>query len=212
MPLACYVYAAMMGRSITPNARAERRYFMSYGFPARIISSVGCALALTLALAGSARADSFTTYGDVARYAIPAGAVLLSTLKDDTEGLGQLLVSGGVTLGLTYGLKHAVNARRPDGGTHSFPSGHAAFAFTGAAYIHERYGWQWGLPATLAAGAVAWSRVDARRHYWRDVLASAAIAHASAFFLVDHKDDRVTLFPMIGGRKPSFGLVGRIRF
>lgn len=171
------------------------------------------AAALVCALAAPVQAkDSFTTYGDIARYALPAGAALLSTFKGDSEGLGQLLVSGGVTLGATYALKHAVDARRPDGGRHSFPSGHTAFAFVGAAYVHERYGWQWGVPATLAAGAVAWSRVDAGRHHWRDVIASAAIAHASAFFLVDHLDDRVALFPLIGGRKPSFGLVGRIRF
>lgn len=170
------------------------------------------AAALALMLSAPARADTFTTYGDVARYALPAGAALLSTFKGDTEGLAQLLLSGGVTLGATHALKHTVDARRPDGGLRSFPSGHTAFAFAGTAYVHERYGWQWGLPATLAAGAVAWSRVDAGRHHWRDVLASAAIAHASAFLLVDHRDSGVELFPLIGGRKPSFGLAGRIRF
>jgi len=45
------------------------------------------------------------------------------------------------------------------------------------------------------------------------VIASAAIAHASsAYFLVDHMDENVTLMPMIGGRKPAFGIVGSLRF
>ncbi len=173
----------------------------------RIIAAL---VVLTLATPARAK-DAFTTYGDVARYALPASAALLTAVNRDGEGFGQLVASGVVTLGLTYGLKYSVNETRPDGGSHSFPSGHTAAAFLGAAYIHERYGWRWGIPAEIAAGLVAASRVEAKRHFVHDVLAAAAIAHVSAFFLVDHRDDRVTLFPMIGGRKPTFGIVGRIR-
>jgi membrane-associated phospholipid phosphatase len=160
------------------------------------------------ALAG----ETFTTYGDVGRYALPAGAAILSLAKDDSEGLKQLLASGAVTLGAAYALKYVVDDTRPNGGRRSFPSGHTAWAFTGAAFIHYRYGWEWGLPAELAAAAVGVSRVDGNFHRWRDVIASAAIAHASAYFLVDHMDENVTLMPMIGGRKPGFGIVGSLRF
>lgn len=165
-------------------------------------------LPLSPALAG----ETFTTYGDVGRYALPAGAAILALSQDDTDGLRQLLASGAVTLGATYALKYAVDDTRPNGGRRSFPSGHTAWAFTGAAFIHHRYGWEWGLPAELAATAVAVSRVDGDFHRWRDVIASAVIAHASAYFLVDHMDEGVTLMPMIGGRKPAFGIVGSIRF
>lgn len=179
----------------------------------RILRYLAMGLLLATAATPAARAgSSFTTYGDVARYALPAGAAILALTKDDESGLGQLLAGTAVTLGTTYALKYAVNDTRPNGGKHSFPSGHTAFAFAGAAFIHERYGWQWGIPAEIAAMAVAYSRVDANAHRWRDVIASAAIAHVSAFFLVDHLDERVTLFPIVGGRKPSFGIVGRIRF
>lgn len=123
-----------------------------------------------------------------------------------------MLASTAVTMGLTYGLKYAVDDTRPNGGRRSFPSGHTAWAFAGAAFVHQRYGWEWGLPANIAATAVAVSRVDGDFHRWRDVIASALIANTSAFFLVDHMDERVTLMPMIGGRKPSFGIVGAIRF
>lgn len=170
-------------------------------------------LALVCGTLTSAQAgDSFTTYGDVARYAVPAGAVVLALAKDDAEGLPQLLTSAAVTIGTTYALKYAIDDTRPNGGRRSFPSGHTAWAFAGAAFIHQRYGWQWGLPAEAAAIAVAVSRVDGDFHRWRDVIASAAIAHVSAFFLVDHMDERVTLMPFVGGRKPAFGIVGRIRF
>ncbi len=172
----------------------------------------GVSFALCLASAPVAAGEGFTTYGDVARYALPAGAAALAFAKDDTDGLSQLLASGAVTMGLTYGLKYAIDDTRPNGGRRSFPSGHTAWAFVGAAFVHQRYGWEWGLPANLAATAVAVSRVDGDFHRWRDVIASAVIAHTSAFFLVDHMDERVTLMPMIGGRKPAFGIVGAIRF
>lgn len=165
-------------------------------------------LPLSPAFAG----ETFTTYGDVGRYALPAGAAILALAQDDAEGLQQFLATGAVTLGATYALKYAVNDTRPNGGRRSFPSGHTAWAFTGAAFIHHRYGWEWGLPAELAATAVAVSRVDGDFHRWRDVIASAVIAHTSAYFLVDHLDEGVTLMPMIGGRKPAFGIVGSLRF
>lgn len=156
--------------------------------------------------------DAFTTYGDVARYALPAGAATLVLSKNDAAGLNQLLASAAVTLGATYALKYAVDDTRPNGGRRSFPSGHTAWAFTGAAFIHHRYGWKWGVPAELAATAVAISRVDGDYHRWRDVVASAAIAHLSAYVLVDRLDERVTLMPMFGGREPAFGIVGAVRF
>lgn len=166
------------------------------------------ALSVSPAVAG----ETFTTYGDVGRYALPAGAAILSLTKDDTEGLTQLLASGAVTLGATYALKYAIDDTRPNGGRRSFPSGHTAWAFTGAAFIHHRYGWEWGIPAELAATAVAVSRVDGDFHRWRDVIASAVIAHTSAYFFVNRWDERVTIMPMIGGREPAFGIAGRFRF
>lgn len=76
---------------------------------------------------------------------------------------------------LTHTLKFALNAERPDGGDHSFPSAHTSAAFTGAEFIREQYGWQLGLPAYLAASYVGYSRIASDRHYGRDVLAGAVL-------------------------------------
>ena len=45
-----------------------------------------------------AQGEAFTTYGDVARYALPAGAAILGLSKDDTDGLKQLLASATDTI------------------------------------------------------------------------------------------------------------------
>jgi len=137
------------------------------------------------------------TAGSIVRVAIPAAALLATwvaepqadaTSTTDTSfwlmggtprhdlllGLGRAWVVTGI-------LKSTVDETRPDGGSHSFPSGHASTAFAAAEFIRSEYGWAWGTPALLAASFVAWSRVEARRHYTHDVLAGAAIG-----VLADH--------------------------
>ena len=82
--------------------------------------------------------------------------------------------------GICQGLKYAVNEPRPDGGEHSFPSGHTATAFLGAELVRSHYGWGWGAGAYCAATAVGVARVVHQRHYWWDVAAGAVIGIGSA--------------------------------
>ena len=156
--------------------------------------------------------DALELYGDVAQVAIPALAAGVSIAKCDGEGVAMLAVGTGVTLGTVYGLKYAVDKERPDGGARSFPSGHTASAFAGASYLHYRYGWQWALPAYAAAGLVGYSRVEADRHDWYDVVAGAAIANLVAFVLTDTAADDVVIVPIVELGKPNFGLLAQIRF
>lgn len=127
--------------------------------------------------------------GTALRFGIPAAALLatfvLEPARDTSTTSSPLLMGGSPRHDLALGiarayivtgvLKYTVNAERPDGGRHSFPSGHTSMAFAGAEFIRKEYGWGWGTPALLAAGFVAWSRVEVKRHYTRDVLAGAAI-------------------------------------
>lgn len=78
----------------------------------------------------------------------------------------------------TYALKYAINAKRPNGGSQSFPSGHTAASFMGAEFIRKEYGNAWGLPAYTAASWVGYTRVESHNHYWRDVIAGAALGVA----------------------------------
>lgn len=151
-------------------------------------------------------------YGDIAQIAIPGLAGVASLAKRDYDGTLQLLVGTGLTIGVVQGLKYAADTERPDGGSRSFPSGHTAAAFAGASYLHYRYGWKWGLPTYAAAAVVGYSRVEADRHYWYDVVAGAAIANVIAYVVTDRFDENVVIVPILDLGKHDFGLLASIRF
>lgn len=93
----------------------------------------------------------------------------------------ELLTAVATSYGVTYGLKFSINAERPNGGPHSFPSGHTALSFTGATYIYKHHGPWLGIPALAAASYVGWSRVESRNHSWTDVIAGATIGISSNY-------------------------------
>src|SRR5206468_11191501 len=119
--------------------------------------------------------------GDILQFAIPATAAGLILGYRDGEGALQFAESAALTLGTTYTLKYAVDERRPNGGRQSFPSAHTSISFSGAEFMRERYGWQYGLPAYAAASFVAYSRVEAGEHHPHDVVAGAAIGILSSY-------------------------------
>ena len=88
-------------------------------------------------------------------------------------------LSYALTAGVTYSLKHTIHERRPDGTDHrSLPSGHAAFAFSGATVLHKEFGHlsPWVSVAGYAvATATAVDRVCRNRHHWYDVVAGAGV-------------------------------------
>jgi membrane-associated phospholipid phosphatase len=86
-----------------------------------------------------------------------------------------------MTLGVTYGLKYTVDEKRPNGGSHSFPSAHTSISFSAAEFMRKRYGWEYGIPAYAAASFVAYSRVESREHWPHDVIAGASIGIVSSF-------------------------------
>jgi membrane-associated phospholipid phosphatase len=156
-------------------------------------------LLLALALgATEARADAIEVAGNIGAIALPAGAAVGAALAHDRKGLGQLAKSYASAMAVVYVLKPLVGRTRPDGGSQSFPSGHAASAFAGAAFLQQRYGWAFGAPAYLAASFVGYSRVEANRHYTSDVVASAAIG-IGANFVFTRPREHVSL-TLDGGR------------
>lgn len=77
--------------------------------------------------------------------------------------------------GAVWVLKLSVDARRPNGGPYSFPSGHTATAFAGATVLSRHYGLRVGLAAYALAGCTALARMEDRRHHLADVLFGAGL-------------------------------------
>jgi len=129
------------------------------------------------------RIDGLTNTGDVMAYVLPAAALGLTAYYKDGKGALEFTESAAITMAITFGLKYAVDTRRPNGDPHSFPSGHAAITFASAEFMRKRYGWKFGAPAYLLATFVGYSRVRAHEHYFRDVAAGAAIGITSSYLL-----------------------------
>src|SRR5258706_253207 len=68
-------------------------------------------------------------------------------------------------------------------GMHS-RQGHVALVTSGAAFLQDRYGWRYGLPAYALAGYVADVRVRTGHHRWRDVVGGVAVGWGVSKFFV----------------------------
>ena len=161
------------------------RFFGDCGLHYRI-GMVVCAAALALLpVSANAKSDSIEQVGRAVAIAMPVVAGGISLTKNDWSGIAELGVTTLATVGTAYGLKYVVHEERPDHSDNkSFPSDTAALAFAPANYLWDRYGWQYGLPAYLAASFVGYSRVEAKQHHWWDVVASAGIAFGYSRFIV----------------------------
>lgn len=80
---------------------------------------------------------------------------------------------------LTTSVKYASQRTRPDGGSHSFPSGHTSSIFANAAVLSRHFGWRVTVPAYGLATYVAVARVQENHHYVSDVVFGAALGLVS---------------------------------
>ena len=87
-----------------------------------------------------------------------------------------LAIAEGLNAGMTRTVKYAVNKTRPDGGPHSFPSGHTANAFLGAHLAYKEFKDSSPVLAYsgyLLATFVGCTRITNNRHWAADVVAGA---------------------------------------
>jgi len=144
---------------------------------------------LCLPLSNVSAKDAIYTCGDVLQIAIPAYAFGVTLIKDDHEGSKQFAYSCISTAVVVNGLKYATDdtplGRRPNGGRHSFPSGHTSSAFQGAFFLQKRYGWKYGVPAMALAGFTAYTRLHGKYHHGRDVAAGIGIAFLLNWIFVE---------------------------
>lgn len=153
-------------------------------------------------------AEPVKKVGDVGQIVLPVLAGGMTVVYQDVPGTWEFVKAFGTTMGVTYILKPMINEQRPqtdrarragrEPGNMSFPSGHTAAAFGGAAFLQMRYGWGFGIPCYLFASYVGFSRVYGQRHWFMDVLGGAAIAiSANVLFTTPYPKKKCTIEPIL---------------
>jgi membrane-associated phospholipid phosphatase len=108
-----------------------------------------------------------------------AGVKAKHSLKDR---LAVSTMSNLIMLASVYGLKYTTGVKRPDGSKYSFPSGHTAFAFTGAQMIHHEYGHKsiaYSIGGYTLGATVGFLRMVNNRHWFSDVVVGAGVGMLS---------------------------------
>ena len=145
--------------------------------------------------------------GDNLQIALPLSAFASTFIwKDNQKAQLRFMKTMGTSFIVTHGLKILINKERPNGGDYSFPSGHTSAAFTGAAFIDKRYGYKVGVPAYLLASFVGWSRVNANKHDYWDVLGGIIIGYGSAYIFAKPINKKVELGISHIGNTNAFSL------
>lgn len=154
-----------------------------------------CVVLCSCAFADGASRSGVEEVGDFLQLMIPTYALGLAVGEHEFttrgEGVEQFGMSMLSTALMVHSLKHVTRQKRPDYDSgearDSFPSGHTASAFAGAAFIHRRYGFsQAAIPYALAT-FVGYSRIQADAHHPRDVVGGALIAGFSTWLFVDER-------------------------
>lgn len=124
--------------------------------------------------------------GDIMLVMSPTYALGMTMMAQDYQGTLQLAESIALAQVASEGIKALELEERPNkSDKKSFPSGHAVGAFSGAMFVHKRYGWKPALMPYAMSVIAGWSRVRARAHYWHDVAAGAAVSALFTWILVD---------------------------
>jgi len=164
-----------------------------------IKSALLFALLLASVPVNASNADDWDTVSDIGAYGLVGVALAVPAFKEDWEGFKQAGFS--IVTASAVGLlgKALIDEERPDkSDNNSFPSNHTANAFAAATTLNLRYGWKAGFPAYGVAALVGVGRVQAEKHYWKDVLAGAVIGSLSGWIFTDAFDENVQVVPWAG--------------
>ncbi len=160
----------------------------------------------------SAQNNIVKTSGDILLFAMPAAAISSTLIIGDKEGSWQFLKGFVLNETLTYSLKIIVNKERPDmSNNHSFPSGHTSTTFQSASFIQKRYGWKYGIPAYVLASYTGFTRLNANKHDFADVLAGAVIGVGSTYlFTTPYQKEHMEL--SFSKEANNYSIVYRYKF
>lgn len=145
--------------------------------------------------------DNYEKAGDLGELLLPATAYAITFLKHDKKGRNMFYKSYFSAVALSSLLKITIPKDRPNGGKHSYISGHTTAAFSGAAFMQRRYGWKIGAPSYFFATYVGWSRYHAKKHYVNDIARGAAIGIISAYYFTKPIGKNAFMYPIMGEGK-----------
>jgi hypothetical protein len=172
-----------------------------------------CIILLFLSFQYSFSQDkTIKTSGDVFLFAMPVAVMSSTLILGDKEGSWQFLKGLALNEITTYGLKFIVNKERPDmSNNHSFPSGHSSTTFQSASFIQKRYGWKYGIPAYALASYTGFTRLNANKHDFVDVLSGAILGVGCTYIFTTpyHKEHMELSFSKDGD---DFSIGYRFKF
>jgi membrane-associated phospholipid phosphatase len=128
--------------------------------------------------------------GDFTQVIVPAYAFGMAMNEKNCGGTKQFIYSFGATELSFFGLRTIIDEERPNhSDKNSFPSGHTAAAFSGATFIHKRYGIEKAIVPYLLAGFTGYSRIAAGKHHFHDVVAGMAIGSLFTWIFVSKESN-----------------------
>jgi membrane-associated phospholipid phosphatase len=139
-----------------------------------------------------------TRVADFGKMAMPLVALGVSVYKFDWLGAGLSQVLAHGLYATNSKLERKIGKKRPCGCDGAFPSGHMIMYSSSASYLHYRYGWQYGLPAYIAALGFSYDRVRNKAHSWGDMLGTAAIVNLIAYVVTPRFNEDVEYLPCFG--------------
>ena len=139
--------------------------------------------------------DVLSAEAIITTFVTPSGDDPKQWAYSKLKGLGVVMAAAKASSGMTSLLKSATDRERPDeSNDNSFPSGHTSYAFSYSTLsnrnldsinIPKKIKRTLQVGNILLATGVGWARVEGKRHYPSDVLASAALAHFLSKFIYD---------------------------
>ncbi len=140
-------------------------------------------------------ADDYSDYARnflIGEAALIAGVVFFDNPNDQKRWreIAAVETSAGLTYGLTKGFKRLFDRQRPDkSNDRSLPSGHSSASFAAAEIANRNLFMNEKWPRYInyaIAGSVAWGRVEAKKHYPKDVLLGAALGRFLTNFVYEY--------------------------
>jgi len=145
-----------------------------------------------------------TPFADAGKSVFPFIVLGVSLFKQDYKGAiwSQALIHGAYSL--NNPIEKKVDKRRPCGCKGSFPSGHMVAMSASAAYLHGRYGLEYGLPLYMGSFILSIDRVRGKAHSWEDMIGTAIITSALVYVLTPAYFEEMSFVPVVKAERDEF--------